>query len=64
MEVWPKSLAKPVAPLALEQALFEGLFNSVPGGGYLVSAKERKVAEQVAGNRYVGIQIALGTDDG
>ena len=63
VDVWPKSLAKPVAPLALEEALLAGMFNSIPGGGYLVSAKERKVAEQVAGNRYVGIQIALGTDD-
>jgi C-terminal peptidase prc len=64
VEVWPKSLAKPVAPRALEEALLEGFFNSIPGGGYLVSAKERKVAEQVAGNRYVGIQIALAMDDG
>jgi len=63
VEGWPKSLSKPVSSLALEEALLQGLFNSVPGGGYLVSAKERKVAEQLAGNRYVGIQIALGTDD-
>lgn len=63
VEVWPKSLAKPVSPRALVEALLEGLFGSVSGGGYLVSAKEHKVAEQLAGNRYVGIQIALGMDD-
>ena len=63
VDVWPKSLAKPVTAQALEEALLEGLFSSVSGGGYLVSAKERKVSEQMEGNRYVGIQIALGTDD-
>ena len=40
--------------------LARGLLGSVPAVAYLVSAKERKVVEQVAGNRYVGIHIALG----
>src|SRR5262249_46791352 len=29
----------------------------------LISAKERTVAEQIAGNRYVGIHIAIGMDE-
>jgi carboxyl-terminal processing protease len=62
-EVWPKPPAKPLLPPILEEAMFNGLLGSVPGGAHLMSAKERKVAEQLEGNRYVGIQIALAMDD-
>ena len=62
-EVWPKSTAKSVAAKELEEALLEGLLAAVPGGAELMTAKESKVAEQMAGNRYVGIHIALGMDD-
>ena len=64
VEVWPKSVAKPGTSQPLEEALIDGLLGSVPGGAYLVSARERKVTEQLEGNRYVGIQIALAMDDG
>ncbi len=64
VEIWPKSMAKPLSSQVLEEALVHGLLSNVPGGAYLVSAKERKVAEQLEGNRYVGIQIALAMDDG
>ena len=62
-EAWPKTLAKPVSAQALDEAMLHGLLESVPGGAYVMSAKERKVAEQMEGNRYVGIQIALAMDD-
>ena len=59
-EVWPKTTAKPSSAAKLEEALLEGLLAPVPGRAELMTAKERKVAEQFAGNRYVGIHIALG----
>ena len=62
-DAWPKSTAKPVAVRTLEEALFEGLLADVPGGAELMTAKDRKVTEQIEGNRYVGIHIALGMDD-
>ena len=62
-EVWPKATAKPVAASDLEETLFDGLLAAVPAGGQLISAKERKVAEQFEGNRYVGIHIALGMNE-
>ena len=40
-----------------------GLARQRSGGASLISAKERKVAEQLEGNRYVGIHIALGMND-
>jgi carboxyl-terminal processing protease len=61
-EVWPKSTRKPVAVKALEDALREGLLAVVPGGAELMTAKDRNVAEQIAGNRYVGLHIRLGAD--
>jgi carboxyl-terminal processing protease len=62
-ELWPSHLDKPVAAEMLEDYFLQGLFGSALGGGYLETEKERKVSEQAAGNRYVGIHIALGTDD-
>ncbi len=62
-EVWPKTTAKAVAVKALEDALLEGLVAAVPGDTELMSAKDARVAEQMAGNRYVGIHITLGMDD-
>ena len=41
-----------------------GLLGSVSGGARLgVSAKDRKVEEQLEGNRYVGIHIAVRADE-
>ena len=62
-EVWPKTTAKPMTTDAIEEALLEGLLADVPGGAQLMTAKESKVAESMAGNRYVGIHVALGMDD-
>ncbi len=62
-DVWPKAAAKPTSTEALEEALFAGLLECVPGGARLLSAKERKVADQLEGNRYVGLHITLGMDD-
>ena len=62
-QVWPASSSKAVTARELEEALLNGLLNSVSGGAYLVPEKERKVQEQNAGNRYVGIHISLGTDE-
>ena len=39
--------------------MLEGLLATVPGGADLMTAKERKVPEQIEGNRYVGIHIHL-----
>jgi carboxyl-terminal processing protease len=62
-EAWPKTTAKSVAVKTLEEALLNGLLAVVPGGAELMTAKDRKVWEQIEGNRYVGIHIALGMDD-
>ncbi len=61
--IWPKSTAKPVAVAALEDAMVEGMLANVPGGAFVMSAKESAVMEQFEGNRYVGIHIALGIND-
>src|SRR5579885_2925985 len=63
-EVWPGTTAKPVAAKELEEALLAGLLDPVPGGAELMTAKERNAAEQIAGNRYVGILVALSRDEG
>jgi len=60
---WPKAGAGASSAEALEQSLLDGLLESVPGDARLIPAKERKVAEQIEGNRYVGLHIALKTDD-
>ncbi len=62
-DAWPKATAKPVAAPRLEDALLNGLLADVPGGAELMTAKERKITEQLEGNRYVGIHIALGMND-
>ena len=62
-EIWPKATAKPVAVGALEEAMIEGTLAGVPGGAFIMSAKESAVMEQFEGNRYVGIHIALGMND-
>jgi carboxyl-terminal processing protease len=62
-DVWPKATAKPIAANQLEEALFHGLLSSVSGDPQLLTEKERKVSEQMEGNRYVGLHIALGMDD-
>ena len=62
-ESWPRTTPRPVAAAKLEEALLQGLVAAVPGGAELITDKERKVADQLAGNRYVGIHIALGMDN-
>jgi carboxyl-terminal processing protease len=62
-DVWPKPSANGVSGKELEGKFLDGLLMSIPGEAELISAKDRKVAEQIAGNRYVGIHIALRTDD-
>jgi C-terminal peptidase prc len=63
VEVWPQAPAKASSADGLADAVFRGAMSTLAGGAYLISAKERKVADQVEGNRYVGIQIALTMDD-
>jgi carboxyl-terminal processing protease len=62
-DVWPAAKSESPSSDELEQALLNGLLTSVPGEPFLVPEKERKVLEQTAGNRYVGIHVALGMDD-
>jgi carboxyl-terminal processing protease len=42
--------------------LMGGLVEDLPGGARVLSAQELRVEEQLAGNRYVGLHIALGFD--
>ncbi|GAC1452020.1 MAG: hypothetical protein NVSMB9_37020 [Isosphaeraceae bacterium] len=46
----------------IDQAFVAGLSEGIPGGLELINAQDLKVAEQMAGNRYVGIQIAAEID--
>jgi carboxyl-terminal processing protease len=62
-DAWPKTTAKPVAAKELQETLMNGLLDSVSGGARLVSAKDRKVEEQLEGNRYVGIHVALSMNE-
>jgi carboxyl-terminal processing protease len=62
-EVWPARPAKAVSGAVLEEALVEGLLAAVPGGAQWMSAKEHRVQEQLAGNRYVGVHIQVRYDD-
>ncbi len=61
-EAWPQALPSGQTPAQVEERFFEAIFGGVLGGAEVISAKERKVSEQVAGNRYVGIQIAISWD--
>jgi carboxyl-terminal processing protease len=62
-DVYSKIATGTVPAQALDESLTEGLLQSVSGDARLVSAKDRKVEEQFAGNRYVGLHIALGMDE-
>ena len=62
-EVWPKSTAKPSPRRPLRRPCSRDCSAASPAVLTLISAKERKVAEQFEGNRYVGIHIALGMND-
>ena len=60
---WPVPLEDGVSAGERESdAFLGGLLAVVPGHAQLFSAKELKVAEQIRGNRYVGIQVALTTN--
>jgi len=61
-EVWPAPLEDGVSAGERESdAFLEGLLAGVPGHPQLFSAKQLKVTEQIQGNRYVGIHVALAT---
>ena len=60
-ETWPGS--KIIDREGRESFFFGGMLSAVPGEATLLSAKERKVAEQIEGNVYVGIQVALSIDE-
>jgi carboxyl-terminal processing protease len=61
--MYPRFTGGAIPAEALVESLFDGLLQSVPGDARMISAKERKVAEQFEGNRYVGLHIALTMDD-
>jgi carboxyl-terminal processing protease len=63
-DVWPATATGSVAVKELEEVLLDGLLANVSGDAHVVLEKDRKVQEQNEGNRYVGIHIALGMDDG
>src|SRR6185436_17629294 len=44
----------------LEKAMLDGILHTVPGEPDFIPAKELKISEQLAANRYIGIGIALG----
>lgn len=62
VELWPQRPPNGKSDKGIEDAFLSGLLESVPGAA-LQSAKELKIAEQIDGNLYVGIQIALAYDD-
>jgi carboxyl-terminal processing protease len=62
-EIWPRAAGKSSQVDQIDVTVLDGLLSEVSGGTRLISAKERKVAEQFHGNRYVGIQIALSMDE-
>jgi C-terminal peptidase prc len=47
----------------IEGSLARGILRSVPGEPYLIGAKDLKVNEQLAANRYIGIGIVLRFED-
>ncbi len=63
-EVWPKETVGKASVDAIAEAMLDGLLESVPGRAERITAKEARVVEQMAGNRYVGIHVALGWLDG
>ncbi len=63
LEVKSKPSEKPVILQDLEMAFRNGLLQSVSGEPELASGKDLRVAEQIEGNRYVGLHIALAMDD-
>jgi carboxyl-terminal processing protease len=44
-------------------AMIEGLLSCVPGGAELIPERQQRVNEQIQGNLYVGIHVALSMDD-
>ncbi len=58
-ELWPRETVGKVAADTIAEAMLDGLLRAVPGGAERISAKEARVEEQIAGNRYVGIHVAL-----
>jgi carboxyl-terminal processing protease len=62
-EIWPGAASKSPNTEELVEVLLHGLLASVSGEPQLMPEKERKVQEQSAGNRYVGIHVALSMDE-
>jgi carboxyl-terminal processing protease len=62
-DIWPAAPDKSASAEELVEALLHGLLTSVSGDPQLMPEKERKVQEQSAGNRYVGIHVALSMDE-
>lgn len=61
-EVWPREWDEPIEQQ--EERFIEGLLSAVPGPSVLMSESENRAREQFAGNRYVGIHIAVSFDEG
>jgi carboxyl-terminal processing protease len=60
---WPVPEDRPNEPAPdLSEAMTDGALSAVRGGARLIPAKELKVTESFAGNLYVGIHVALGTN--
>ncbi len=62
-DVWPRGDKAPAAEV-LEAAALKGLVLTVPGGVAYWPPQEARVAEQISGNRYVGIGIQLRIHEG
>jgi C-terminal peptidase prc len=57
-DAWPRGAEVPAAEV-LEAAALEGLFAVVPGRGAFSPPDQARVADQISGNRYVGIGIQV-----
>src|SRR5262249_14179001 len=62
-DIWPAATSKSAGTEELVEVLLHGLLTSVSGEPQLMPEKERMVQEQSAGNRYVGIHVALSMDE-
>ena len=62
-ELWPDEEPSGASRDALGEAFIAGVLGAIPGNGYLMTDSERDAHEQFAGNRYVGLHIALTHDE-
>jgi C-terminal peptidase prc len=61
-DIWPRGPEAPEGEV-LEAAALDGLFVPVPGRGAFWPPEQARVADQLSGNRYIGIGIQIRLDE-